>query len=328
LGNDYFYLTKDLTITPKTDVKITEVLPKIKSLGHSYKMSDTTWKNIMESNDRDDFNSVVVTPSYLVDLHLLPKFMIFQNPTRHFDAEDMGEGNGSVSVKVNYDGGEKKDDNWFESLYYSFVDDYLGARSGLYEEKKMIVVDKRKNQLMGFSARSYYGGAEGGGALEGDCNENSLRTISDSLFEFKTTSALDFPLYDKSTVDEGPYYHYLRIKNGKLESLPAPRMFSCTKYVKLDDSFLSNCFRISGKSVDHVTPGILQYMKNEIYASYGYIFKDPRWTEVFYRHYGDPKTKPKTNPEDSLSAIERYNVSWINQKLKAMKPGNTTLAAK
>jgi hypothetical protein len=328
-GADYCYLKKDFTISAGVpDLKIGDVLSKIRRYSSSYKLSDTSSKNLMEYNSRDEFNSLVVSPSYLVDLQLLPRFLNFQNPLRHTGSGgESDDGEGSLSFSVNFDGAKKQEGGWFESYFHSLVDDYLGARAGLYEEKQVLVVDKKQNKLLSFKSGSYFGGAEGGGALSGACNENSFRSISDNLFEFKTTSALEFQLYNGVVINEGPYYHYLRIVNGKLLPLPNPRLFNCAKYVKMDDSYLNGCFIINNKPFDHMTPEILKFMKNEIYASYGYAFKDKRWNGTFYRRYGDKEGKPITKPEDSLTTIEKYNINWINQKLKENEPGVSTLAA-
>jgi hypothetical protein len=89
---------------------------------------------------------------------------------------------------------------------------------------------------------------------------------------------------------------------------------------------LQGCYIVNGKKVDHLTNEMLQYMKNEIYASYGYQFKTKAWNDIFdvrfYQELGDRKN---TNVDDSLSAIEKYNINWINQKLKGQ--GSNTLAA-
>jgi hypothetical protein len=84
---------------------------------------------------------------------------------------------------------------------------------------------------------------------------------------------------------------------------------------------------------------MLRYIKNEIYADYRYQFKDKRWQDVFmdnraYNSY-DKKSdnsyekKPNNiNVDDSLTVIDKYNINWINQKLKEGKTKPATLAAK
>ena len=95
----------------------------------------------------------------------------------------------------------------------------------------------------------------------------------------------------------------------------------------MDDSYLNGCYNLEvgtrynsqKKTIDHLTPEILRYMKNEIYADYRYQFKDKRWTDVFQPFYSDDSgTELKSNAsvDDSLTTIDKYNINWINQKLK------------
>ncbi|MGN8067412.1 WG repeat-containing protein [Mucilaginibacter sp. 22184] len=336
--DDYFYLKKDLTVSEKlTDFKIADVLSKIKLYGSSVKLSDKSSKNLMEYNSRERTSSILIPPSYLTDWQITSKLIDFQNPLRKgVKSMDEGDGEGSLSLAITFGGTKQPGDNWFESAFYSIADDYLGGRSGLYTTKEVLLVDKKQNRILGFNASTYMGDGEGGGALSGPCNENTLRAINDSLFEFKTTSQLYQPLLDTTeTLDEGPYYHYLQIKDGKL--VPAfqkgDRIFP-TQYVKLDDSYLQNCYVLShytnnqstSRTVDHVTPAILQLMKNEIYASYQYKFKNQRWNDVFMNKFNRYEKGNLANVDDSLTVIDKYNISFINSKLNAQK-GNT-LAAK
>ena len=340
-GDEYFYLKTDSTVSEKiSDFKISDFLPQIKTYGESYELSEGSANNIMEYNSKDRYTSLIVTPSYLVGWKLLDKFLQFQNPLRKLSDETMGDGDGSRSLSINFSGDQKRnDDNWFESAFYSVVDDYLGGRSGLYTTKKMLFVDKKHNQVLGFSASSFFGNFEGGGNLSGSCKENAVKAINDSLFEFKTTSELDVEMFDSTRmINEGPYYHYLQIKNSKLVALKSARLFP-TQFVKMDDSYLEGCYIIllgsySDKakhlSLDHASKEILQIMKNEIYASYNYKFKNPRWDVVFGSrfNYGD-NDKRNVSVDDSLTTIDKYNISFINSKLNGLnvKKANT-LAAK
>jgi len=317
-NDDYFYLKKNYSITEKLpDLRIEDIVPKIKNLATSYTLSDSSSKSILEYNAHDTFTSLIISPSYLVDLQILPRFIDFQNPLRRSPEDESGEGDGdgSLTYQINFDGKESAGSNWFESIYHSIVDDYLGSRPGLYESKNLLVVDKKQNRILSFDASSYFGGAEGGGYLSGKCNQNYFRSINDTLFEFKTTSYLDVELFDKNIVREGPYYHYLHIINGQLVPVPSNRIFACTKFVKMDDSYLNGCFVINDKTIDHVTPEILKYMKNEIYASYGYKFKNERWNDVFAYHFAGNDKAVNTIVDDSLTANEKYNIEWINNKL-------------
>ncbi|OOQ61464.1 WG repeat-containing protein [Mucilaginibacter pedocola] len=334
-GSTYAYLKNDLTMgEDMVDFKIGDILSKIKYLSGSAKLSEKSSKTIMEYNSRNTPNSLVISPSYMVELSLLPKFMEFPNPLRTGMNEEDG-GNGSGYIAVEHTGDENKEENWFQSAFYSVVNDYLGGRGGLYQDKQIVIVDKRQNKLLGFGSGVYMGDEEGGGPLSGECKENTLRAINDSLFEFKTTSSFYMPMYDSTkNLMEGPYYHYLQVKNGNIKALRTDRFFP-TQFLKLDDSYLQGCYVLGDNMwdekekktvVNHVTPDMLQYMKNEIYASYHYKFKNPRWKEIFeYRFYNNNDTTRHDNVDDSLTVIDKYNIEWINKKLKITKPATVAL---
>lgn len=341
-GEDYFYLKADNTISPKiADFKIADALPEVKTYNSSFKLTSPNTKNIMEYNSTDDYNTIIISPSYLVDWKILPKFIDLQNPLRKLTEDEIGDGIGSLSFSVQFDGDKGNDDkNWFKTAYYSVIDDFLGGRSGLYTSKNLLLVDTKQNRVLGFSADSYFGGGEGGGQLSGSCNENQLKAINDSLFEFKTTSQLDQQLLDSTkTISEGPYYHYIQIKNGKLIALKTRRIFP-TELVKLDDSYLQSCYVITkwgpgsnekpvNTTMSYATKDILQCMKNEIYASYKYKFKNKRWDDVFYQHFAvTDDDKKNANVDDSLTTIDKYNINFLNQKINGTKITSNSLAAK
>jgi hypothetical protein len=187
-------------------------------------------------------------------------------------------------------------------------------------------------------------GEDGGsGSLGGICDVNNIRAINDSIFEVKSGALFYTGMYDTTkTLVGGPYYHYLVVRGNKLVELPNERYFGFTKYVKMNDSYLNGCYKFSEgtyptereKIVDHITPEMLRYMKNEIYAEYGYQFKDHRWQVVFqtmpvygYDENGNPKHSFST-VDDSLTTIDKYNINWITQKLRSMSGADKTLAAK
>jgi hypothetical protein len=112
---------------------------------------------------------------------------------------------------------------------------------------------------------------------------------------------------------------------GKLAALPTVRYFGFTEFVKMDDSYLEGCYVINGKRTDHLSPEVLQYMKNEIFASYGLRFKTEKWAKEFEYNFGyDDKTR-HDNVNDSLTAIDKYNINWLSQKLNGAQ-NNTQLA--
>jgi hypothetical protein len=335
-GDNFFYLKADTTISDKiADFKITDIVSQIKTLGQSYTLTEESSKNVMEYNSRTQGTSLIIPPSYLTGLEILPKFIDFPNPLRKiFSNEDEDGGEGSRSIAVAFDGDKNDDANWFQSAYYTIVNDYLGGRGGLYTSKNVLVVDKKHNQILGFKASVDLGEGEGFNSLSGACKESSTRAINDSLFEFKSTSSFYQPLLNEDeTLKEGPYYHYLQVKNGKLVDLKSERLFP-TQFIKLDDSYLQGCYTITTDpydsekqtAMDHVNQTLLQYMKNEIYASYKYKFKNQKWNDVFEYRFSSGDTTRNANVDDSLTTIDKFNISFINSKLNGQKAN--TLAAK
>jgi YARHG domain/WG containing repeat len=329
--DNYFYLKKDTTVTDKIDgFKIADVFSKFKTYGDSYSLSESSSKNIMEYNEHGNVMSIIVPPSYLVDLQIFPKFINFNNPLRKEGSNEAEHGSQRMDIK--YNGLQKDDTNWFISAFYSITDHFWDGRSGLYaknETKPVIIIDKKQNKILSFTS-DYTGssGDEEGESFSNEalfCKENAVRAINDTLFEYKSTSALGWSLINEKKIAEAPYYYYLHIVNGRLAALPNQRLFGCTQYVKMDDSYLNACYVIGDKKIDHVTTELLEYMKNEIYASYGYKFKSDKWTTVFQYSFGRLTEAKNITVDDSLTAIEKYNINWINSKLNSLK--QNTLAA-
>jgi hypothetical protein len=148
-----------------------------------------------------------------------------------------------------------------------------------------------------------------------------------------------FDLYNSPLrVIGGPVYQYLAIKNNKLVELPVNgRYFAFTRYVKMDDSYLNACYMVTdttdsyknkhARPIEQVNADMLRYMKNEIYAGYMYKFKDPKWNKIFYEKEEefDDNYKPKNeNVTDSLTAIDKYNINFIDQRMKKMNGAKTT----
>ncbi len=338
-GSDYFYLKKDMGISEKVDIKISDFFSKIKNIGNRFDLYTNALSVVTEYNSRKENGAVYIPPSYLTDLNMIEKMKDFKNPLRKGSDDD---DNGDVHEKyeVGFSGTNKEAANWLEASFYSIRDYFLGGRTEFYDKKNIVIVDKKNDRVFTQDIQVDYTPGDGTAALEGICDVNSIKVINDSLFEVKAGATLSLDLYDTTKyVDGGPYYHYLAIKDNKLVELPDNRNFGFTKYVKMDDSYLNACYTMlvgtgffdkrEKKIIDHITPEMLRYMKNEIYADYRYQFKDKRWINVFEEmasyNMGDNKSN-NANVDDSLTEIDKYNISWINSRLNKPKPN--TLASK
>jgi hypothetical protein len=340
-GDDYFYLKKDMTVSEKVDLKIADFFSKIKNINNPFDLYKNALSIVTEYNSKEENAAIYVPPSYLVDLNIIAKWENFKNPLRNATYDDAHE-----KYEVALNGSSKEAANWLEASFYYIRDYFLGGRSEFYDKKNIVIVDKKRNKIFTQEIETDYSPG-GGNSLKGECDINTIKVINDSLFEVKSGAVLWVQLYDSTKyIDGGPYYHYLAIKNNKIEELPNNRSFGFTKYVKLDDSYLNSCYNISSGgerlssevkryTVDHITGEMFKVMKNEIYADYAYQFKDKRWQEIFedMPSYSDHIAKDKPNNvtvDDSLTEIDKYNINWINQKLKENKTKlkSNTLAAR
>jgi hypothetical protein len=327
-GDDYYYLKKDMSISEKTELKIKDFFTKIVKLRDSFNLNANSSSIVTEYNSREENGALYISPSYLVDLNMVEKVQEFKNPLR----KDLNE-EAHLNYKVDVSDKIEETDNWFEATFYSIRDHFIGGRGEFYDKKNLVIIDKKKNRVFTQNIATNYS-PDGGESLDGVCNINSIKAINDTLFEVKTGAVLWVDLYDSTKcIVGGPRFHYLSIKDNKLIELRGDRNFGFTKYVKMDDSYLNDCYNIlvgsdqfdnrKKMNIDHLTPEILRYIKNEIYADYRYQFKDKRWNDIFVdmQSYDtqDPNKKNNVSVDDSLTDIDKYNINWINQKLK----GNT-----
>jgi len=325
-GDDYFYLKKDMSISEKVDLKLSDFFSRIQMLSSELNLYKCALSVVTEYNSRDNHGAIYIPPSYMADLNMISKWQNFKNPLRKIQYDDV-----HANYNISFSNDSKDADNWFLASFYKIRDYYVGGRSEFYEKKNMVMVDKKNNRVFTNDLETDFTWEEDGGeSLEGACDVNVVRPISDTLFEVKSGAILNVDLYDTTKyVFGGPSYSYFAIKNNKLIQLRTNRKFGFTKYVKMDDSYLNNCYVLKvgpgnyynkeKKSIDHVTPEILRYIKNEIYADYRYQFKDQRWMAIFQgmpSYYVKEGIKPNVSVDDSLTAIDKYNINWINQKLK------------
>jgi hypothetical protein len=338
-GDDYFYLKKDTTVSLKTDIKVSDFFSKIKNIRSSYAVNANYVPAIIEYNARGANNAIYLAPSYLVDLDLVNGIQYYKNPFR----TDSYEERERFEYQVSSPGKQaQKSDNVFEAFFYSIKNYFVGGREGFYDKKNIVFVDKKHDKIYSNSITSV-DGADVGGLIDGICDVNSMKMIDDTLIEVKVGGLMYFNLYNgPDCIIGGPIYQYLVIRNNKLVQLSGGgRDFAFTKYVKMDDSYLQSCYLIADtarkvshkntkeRSIDHVNSEMLRYMKNEIYGNYNYKFKDPRWNMLIYEknEMGGMYEPKNVNVNDSLTVIDKYNIAFIDRKLKGI-PGQKAPVAK
>jgi hypothetical protein len=330
-GQDFYWLKNDYSISEQVDLKIADILAKLKP-STSFTLNNDDTENVTEFNSHELPGSIYITPSCMVDLNLLAAVKCFKNPLRkHIGYED-----GSKSYVVKIAEHNEDNNNWFQTAFYNIRDYFLGGRSEFYDKKNLVIVDKKRNKLFTAEFSSDYNEDMVDAVASPICDINTIRAINDTLFEAVTGASFTREIYDSTkTIVGGPYYHYLVIKGNKMIELPNRRAFGFTKYIKMNDTYLTGCYSLEGKTssiVNHLSPEMLRVVKNEIYADYRYHFNDKRWRQIFGNMTGEFDSFNSTdklanaNVDDSLTVIDKYNINFINEKLKALKP--VTIAAK
>jgi len=319
-GESYYWLEKDYSVSGEAEINIKDLMAMLPPVNWSG-LANVRKTDIMELNSRDNHSSVLISPSYLIDLNLVTAIKYLKNPLRRnvefFDASSEYK----VAESENL---TKADTGRFQALVYSIRDYFIGGRSEFYDIKNVVLVDKQSNRTFSSDIPVDYSMAESAEAPV-KCDGYSFKPVSDTLFELKAGASTNLTLYDDTYIQEMPIYHYMYVHNNKLQEKPTNRLFAFTKFVKMDESYITGCYLYNEKVITGLTPAMLRYMKNEIYADYNYIFKDKKWASIF----GDGMVEYKAenaNVDDRLTEIDRYNLNWINQHLGAQSA--TKLAAR
>ena len=85
----------------------------------------------------------------------------------------------------------------------------------------------------------------------------------------------------------------------------------------MNENYLQGCYEYNNQQTDYLKQEYLRYVKNEIYADYNFKFKDTTWNDTFLETMFDNYKPVNASVDDSLTEIDKYNINWINQKLKA-----------
>jgi hypothetical protein len=319
-GDSYYWLENDYSVSNEASIDINQILTMLPPVNWK-NLSQGVKTDIMELNSRDNHSSVLISPSYLTDLNLISAIKYLKNPLRRnvefYDASN----NYKVAEAENL---TKADTGRFRALVYSIRDYFIGGRSEFYDTKNVVLVDKQGNRTFSADIPVDYTMSDGGEAPV-KCDGYSFRAINDTLFELKAGASTSLTLHDDTYIQEMPVYHYLYVHNNKLQEKPNNRLFAFTKFTKMDESYISGCYLYKDKTIAELTPAMLRYMKNEIYADYNYIFKDKKWASIFADGMMDYKAE-NASIDNRLTEIDRYNLNWINQRLNAQS--DTKLAAR
>ncbi|MBQ4822615.1 YARHG domain-containing protein [Aquimarina sp. MMG016] len=139
------------------------------------------------------------------------------------------------------------------------------------------------------------------------CSFNDTRELiyeSDSLFVFKETRQKLNCLEDKKIMGQKVWLEFLPVAdNGEFRRL-------ITEIISLDrDHYDASISILNESDLLGKTKEELAVIRNEIFASHGYIFKTPKWQNFFApKPWYDPT---ETNVTNKLTVIEKKNLELI-----------------
>jgi len=256
-------------------------------------------------NDAIEGNGVVVTPSYIERLGIIP--VIHKNLALN-KKENFGIIESDFKVISTAEG-----KNGVLSFLAKFIEEGIDARGyhkdvyyiGTVEKEKLTTERKLLGEEYAYSSFYY-------------CSDYHVEMINDSIYEYKYMD--DQRLYPK--YDHISRYNFYKIEeDGNISSLKSNRFFDFTKFVVIDESYFEGCFGSMRENFDydkdkwnlafskHLDIEDLDIMRNEIFAEYGYIFKSKKWKNYFSNK---PWYKPKfENVDDFLTEIDKANIDLI-----------------
>ena len=281
---------------------------------------DLALKKFRKRRDQDYQEAAIFSPDYLVQSGLAPEVFSLVSYYADYDGSETGFGFEIKSIqKLN----EK-----IKLLFGGFSKWGLDGRGWHLDQEKIISLNDTMLEM-------------GKVMIEEDgypemlvCDEpTSYRFLRTDLLEIREMVHSPFPLYDQMI-----HYRYYRFEeNGVITDLDLPRQFDFTRYIELQPDYFKFCcankIKVNEENAeelqipnyvltDHLSSKDFDIMVNEIFAEYGYIFKDDSWTRYFNQfEWYIPKYD---NVDDQLTETEKRNVEFIRSFQKDLKKNESS----
>ena len=216
---------------------------------------------------------------------------------------------------VKYSGKTERIENK-KSFLTSFFEEGIDGRGWQTESYFLNTIDSSGNKIDQELILEDWGVTEFDYCFD---KENKLQFLNDSIF--MTTH----PEFEGRQFDFYDAYSYLDLfkvsANGEIEKLKSKRNFYFTKFIKVSRDILDGCYvrydREEEKTYKLSQPEneVLDIMRNEIFAEYGFKFKSKKWQDYFAKkEWYEPIYE---NVDSMLNETEKENV----QILLEMKDG-------
>jgi hypothetical protein len=194
---------------------------------------------------------------------------------------------------------------------------YLDGREEFYTHNRLVFVNA-KNDTLAVSNIPANGTAD-------------LKRIDGGILEIKSPAPDSWIEGELSEDYNLPVYNYFLIGDAAtIKKLESNRVFPSTAFVKIDSSYLTGNFAHwsaelkAEEATTFLSLSSLDYMYNEILASYGYKFTNDETRSQFANHnWYKPTYDTVDEFKDQLTEIDRYNLAFIERVINAMKNNPT-----
>ncbi len=259
---------------------------------------------------------VVVTPSFLYDLKFDEKYI----GVEFFD--NVFESIYELEFNFNFYYGRKSDINSFIS---TFIERGVSGRDYVNRKDRIVVTDSvgdnrdvmeidRSVSVIEDYFYIY--------SLENNCDFNT-----DFYRVFHQNDSIVRVNCIRDSMNGNPNYSYATYnvfykidKQGFIEKIESNRLYDITKFMEMHESDFDGDFIIdlnansdtNGIHYSHLRLVDLELMRNEIFADYGYKFKNEKWKKYFSAKYW--YKAEYDNIDRFLSPIDKHNIEFIKKK--------------
>jgi hypothetical protein len=252
---------------------------------------------------------IIMPPSYLVKHRLFDEIVSGVNTTKvpmngwtdYFGIQESDAQ--SISDKLN-------------AIITVVQERYLGGREEFYGESKVVFMNDH-HDLIAITSVS----------TDQDIEITAIDSTLIQIKAYSTGKWFDAPGEEYDI----PEYRYFKMNSDyNLKEVPSNRRYAFTEFIKIDSSYLSGPFkRYTGYDeetetsayveLDFLSQPTLEDMRNEILASYGFIFPDQTIRERFSTDWYDPRFNNVSEFEEKLTEIDRYNLDFLAKLIALME---------
>jgi hypothetical protein len=258
---------------------------------------------------------VVMTPSYLEKMGMPEHFSNVVMPGQG----DVDAGVYEMNMKSL---SQQSVSDRVKAFFVSFFERGIGGRDYTNETTTLLSYNEDTRQMNAFTFNELT-------PTQSPCPGSHTKFLNDTLLEVMAS----VPKYDYRSNHydyQTTYFYYSVSKDGRITPLKTNRYYNFTKFANIEARHFQGCFgwRLTdqydpeaedqGGNVlmkDHLTIAELDTMRNEIFADYGYIFKDEGWKA----HFSKFSWYKPTTTEVKLSEQDKKNVDAIFNRKKQME---------